>query len=190
MRYIKVFEKYQSDEEIHEICNYFGITNYTINNGVVDVDGDVYLSHSKLTKLPLLFGSVTGCFNCRENRLTSLEGCPTSVGKYFDCSDNKLKSLEGCPTSVGGNFFCNFNKIIELLWINRIGNLYCNANPIDNIWNLFRNETKIELFNYMDPIRPPEKKGGLPIVYLTVLNAFLEQIGKEPVTTVKGYKCI
>ena len=43
MKYIKLFESFQSDEEIHLICKKYGIENYTINNGVVDVNGDVHL---------------------------------------------------------------------------------------------------------------------------------------------------
>jgi len=40
-------------EEIHRICEEYGIKNYTINSdGSIDVDGGVDLSWRGLTKLP------------------------------------------------------------------------------------------------------------------------------------------
>ncbi len=253
MKYLKIFENYQSDEEIHEICKKYSIDNYTIVDGRVNVDENVYLSHMKLTKLPLLFGVVTGYFYCSGNELTSLEGCPTSVGGNFDCSGNELTSLEGCPTSVGGNFDCSYNElislkgcpknitgafncqenyltsleggpenvtlsfncrsnklaslehcpknvggsfnfrcnnVIELVGIGKIGGyLDCYDNPVVELWR-FIDTSKIELFNYFDPVRPPEKEGDLPIIYLTVFNSYLEQIGEDSVAEVKGYKCL
>ena len=114
MKYLKVFENYQSDEEIHEICKLYNIVNYTINNGLVDVDGDVNLYTECLTELPLKFGKVTGYFECSNNLLTSLEGAPKTVGGRFDCSSNKLTSLEGCSEKVGGDFCCKNNQLTSL----------------------------------------------------------------------------
>ena len=57
MKHLKLFEKF---EDIDVICKKYGIRNYTINNGVVDVDGDVNLSVQALSGLPLKFGKVTG----------------------------------------------------------------------------------------------------------------------------------
>ena len=92
---------------IDEICEYYGIKNYTINpDNTIDVDGNVYLSRIGLTKLPLKFNKVTGYFSCSVNKLTSLEGCPIWVGGRFHCWDNRLTSLEGCPSYVGGYFYC------------------------------------------------------------------------------------
>lgn len=126
----------ESNQDIHSICKQFNIQNYTINDdGSIDVDGSVYISYKKLTKLPLKFRNVSGDFDCHNNQLTTLEGCPKSVGGYFycsnnqltslvggpksvggdfNCSDNKLTSLEGCPQSVGGNFSCHNNKLTSL----------------------------------------------------------------------------
>jgi len=71
MKNLKLFESF---EDIDSICSEYNITNYTINNGLVDVDGSVNLHKQKLTKLPLKFGKVTGGFFCSNNKLTSLEG--------------------------------------------------------------------------------------------------------------------
>ena len=87
----------------------FGIANYTINDDLtIDVNGDVELDHKSLTCFPsfIKFNEVSGSFDCGNNQITSLKGCPTIVGGDFYCDNNQLTSLEGCPTTVGGNFYC------------------------------------------------------------------------------------
>jgi hypothetical protein len=91
----------------------FGITNYTINDDLtIDVKGDVELDHKSLTCFPsfIKFNKVSGYFDCANNQLTSLEGCPTIVGGSFYSSRNQLISLEGCPATVGGGFYCHDNN--------------------------------------------------------------------------------
>ena len=57
---------------IDEICEKYGIKNYTINDdGSIDVDSDVYLNGSNLTQIPLKFNKVTGDFYCYNNSLLS-----------------------------------------------------------------------------------------------------------------------
>ena len=68
MKHIKEYNEYK---DIDAICQRYGITNYTINNGLVDVDASVDLASRKLTKLPLQFGKVTGNFFCGNNQLTT-----------------------------------------------------------------------------------------------------------------------
>lgn len=152
MRYIKLYESYK---EIESLCDTFYIRNYTINNGLVDVDGDVNISISGrgLTKMPLKFGEINGNFKCSTNRLTSLEGCPNKVFGNFDisynrledmnnspsvvdgdftCSTNRLTSLIGCPVKVGGSFYCSDNKLKTLEGCPKIvgENFYCHSNKL------------------------------------------------------------
>jgi len=190
MKYIKLFESFQSDEEIHLICKKYGIENYTINNGVVDVNGDVHLDDKGLAKIPLNFGVVGGNFICRNNQLTSLEGCPSHVGGNFYCYHNQLTSLEGCPSGVGGNFICSNNQLTSLEGCPSGvgGDFWCGNNPVHNIWKLISSDDKfnseiIDLFNDYDPIR----EDG---IILDRLNDFLKAIGKEPVDGVVGYEII
>ena len=167
MKYLKPYNKlFENNQSIHDICSKYGIENYTINDdGSIDVNGDVNLSSRNLTKLPLKFRNVSGDFNCHDNQLRSLEGAPQSVGGHFSCYDNKLTSLEGAPQSVGGGF-------------------YCINNPVFNIWKLFQDFDKIELFNDYDTLREID---GKPHVVLDRLNSFLMDIGKDPVEKVNGW---
>ena len=59
---------FESFNDIETTCKKYNIKNYTINtDGLVDVNGDVFLYNKGLTKLPLKFGKVTGYFGCRDN---------------------------------------------------------------------------------------------------------------------------
>jgi hypothetical protein len=114
MKHIKLFES-MTEIKVEKICKKYKIENWTLNpDGTVDVDGNVDLSRQRLSKLPLKFGRVTGYFDCSDNQLTSLEGCPTEVGESFHCDNNQLTSLEGCPTEIGGDFECYSNQLTSL----------------------------------------------------------------------------
>ena len=204
MKYLRLFENF---EDIDSICKKYGITNYTINpDGSIDVDGYVNLYNKGLTKIPLKFRNVSGYFYCNYNKLTSLEGCPESIGGDFSCNTNKLMSLEGCPESIGGHFYCSGNNLTSLEGCpksiggdfscngnnltsfdgcpqNIGGGFYCGGNPVYELWNLFRDYSKIELFNDYDIVRDDG-------IVIDRLNSFLEDIGKPSVKKVKGYNNI
>jgi hypothetical protein len=96
------------------ICKQYGINNYTINpDGSIDVDGSVNLWDKGLVELPLTFNKVSGWFDCGNNRLTTLKGCPRWVGDYFRCNYNNLTSLKFSPDYVGGDFYCRKNNLTD-----------------------------------------------------------------------------
>ena len=221
MKYLKLYENFiQTDSEIHELCKKYGITNYTINNGLVDVDGDVDLYDENLTKLPIKFGNVSGNFYCSSNQLTTLEGAPESVGDGFYCRNNQLTTLEGCPKSVGGNYYCSKNELTSLegtpesvgghfyCYNNNIykldfvpnykGVLYISQTPFFKVWKLIENTiekdyTLFDIFIEDAIIRDPGYQGdesGLPIIILDRLNDFLDLCKLPNVDEVEGYTCI
>ena len=108
---IKLFEQFNNEQEIREICKKYNIENYTINSdGSIDVEGDLYLFNLKLDKLPLIFNN-SGNFSCSHNNLTTLEGCPKRVNGNFDCYGNKITSLKGSPIIIDGNLYIEHNPI-------------------------------------------------------------------------------
>ncbi len=134
----KLFESTtrMSDQEIHRICREYSIRNYTINpDGSISVDGSVRLSSRSLKRIPLVFKEVSGNFNCYNNQLTSLRGCPEKIGGYFYCSYNQLTSLEGCPKEVGGNFDCGYNQLTSLEGCpEKVGGYFlCSYNQLTNL---------------------------------------------------------
>jgi hypothetical protein len=208
----KIFENNSSwidrVNNIHAICKKYRITNYTINDDdwSIDVNNNVYFQGLGLTKIPLKFRNVIGYFSCSNNQLTTLEGSPKHVGGYFSCSNNQLTSLEGSPKHVGGYFSCSNNQLTSLegapRYVGRyldcisnkittlehfpedIPDLLCSGNPIYNIWDLFMDTSKIEIFNEYDIIREVD---GKPAIVLDRLNAFLEEIEKPTVKGVDGW---
>jgi len=111
---------------------------WTVNpdTGLVDVNGRFEMNGVGAKDFKgIKFGTVLGGFDCSENELTSLEGCPiiadggfrcyknklTSLvggpkeSKYsYHCGNNLLTSLEGIPTKIRGSFKCSVNQITSL----------------------------------------------------------------------------
>lgn len=122
---------FKTYDETKNWLDKMSIDNYTINKDLtVDVDGNVYISNKKLKFIPVQFIYVSGSFECQNNELSSLKGCPYKVDNHFNCGDNKLTSLEYGPSIVnihGYNSYCCYNNNI----INLKGyptNLAYNAN--------------------------------------------------------------
>ena len=153
---IKLFEQFNNEQEIRDICREYGIEHYTINSdGSVDVMDLVRLYDLDLEKIPLKFGKTSSYFDVSKNKLTSLEGFPKEVysdimiyknkltslvglpeiiNDVINCSDNKLTSLEGLPMEVKG-LYCSNNKITTLKGAPMVidGDLDLRSNPISII---------------------------------------------------------
>ena len=186
MKYLKLFESF---EDIEEICKQYNISNYIINpDGSIDTN-DVYLSSKRLTKLPLKFNKVNGYFSCICN-LTTLEGSPIEVNSNFNCHHNRLTSFEFSPRIIRECFYCYNNNIKSFEYFPSFvkNNFYCFDNPIKEVWDLFRDTTKIELLNDFDIFR--DEDTNQPCIIMDRLNDFLLTIGKDPVKKVYGYKNI
>ncbi len=109
---IKLFEQFNNEQEIREICKKYKIENYTINpDGSIDVDGDVDLRYKLLYKLPLKFNRVNGSFFCYGNSLSNLDNSPVEVNGDFDCYDCSITSLIGSPIIVGKDLMLTDNPI-------------------------------------------------------------------------------
>ena len=135
MKRLKIFENYQTEEEVAKICKRYGIENWSINkDGLVDVAGHVNLSYKGLTKSPLKFGIISGEFDCSNNYLTTLEGAPQSVGN-FSCFSNYLTTLEGAPQSVGESFYCHSNNLTTLKGAPEsvVGDFWCHNNRLTTL---------------------------------------------------------
>lgn len=89
------------------------IKHFVINDDLtINVNGDVNLSFTRMEEFPtfIQFNKVNGSFDCSENRMTTLRGCPRIVTGNFYCYNNRLSSLQNCPEVVKGKFFCHGNN--------------------------------------------------------------------------------
>jgi hypothetical protein len=137
MKHLRKYKIFESNTEIDKICRKYDIKNYTINSdNSVDVDNGVYLLDKKLESIPLNFNIVNGYFDCDDNNLTSLKGCPVRVGNYFSCYSNELTSLQYSPQYMeNGDFYCRSNKIESLQYCTELirGNFYCSYNKLTSL---------------------------------------------------------
>jgi len=141
---------FESFNEIHKICQKYGIENYTINtDGTIDVGGHVDLSDTDLEKLPLKFRNVSGDFYCNDNNLTTLEGAPKSVGGHFSCRKNNLTTLVGAPQSVSGDFYCYGNPFDVITKMFPNSKEFFNAN---NYWDFFAGGNKIRKLRFKEAL--------------------------------------
>ena len=112
MKYLKKFNE-EFGWSVEEWCEGCDIKRYEIEDGLVNVDGDVNISNKGFEKIPIQFGKVTGNFSCGYNQLISLKGSPVEVGGYFHCVKAQLITLEGLSKVVSA-IFCNLNKLTSL----------------------------------------------------------------------------
>jgi hypothetical protein len=140
MNHIKPYKIYELNSDIEPINSISKEQNeflksvvkgeWKLNSeGLVDVQGNVNCSKMGISDFKgIKFGRVSGYFDCSNNNLESLEGCPKEVVYGFLCYKNpirsligspskcwnfissnckELKSLEGCPQIVTGDFICS-----------------------------------------------------------------------------------
>lgn len=117
-------------------CERMNLQNYTVrDDGIVDVDGNVNISHKSLEVIPIQFGHVSGNFSCQNNKLITLKGCPITIDGNFSCASNEIFLLNHSPKEVGGHYFCNNNKLISLKGIPKKinGTFMCAQNSLKTL---------------------------------------------------------
>jgi hypothetical protein len=195
MKHLRLFEYFDTDiDDINEICYRNDIKHYTINpDGSIDVNEDVSFRYHSLKKLPLKFNKINGNFYCKGNqraKLTSLEGSPVEVNGSFFCNRNRLTSFEFSPKIIRGDFDCEYNNIKTFEYFPSYvkSRFWCKFNPVYEVWDLFRDTTKIELLNDFDIFR--DEDTDQPAIVMDRLNDFLLTIGRDSVEKVDFYKNI
>jgi hypothetical protein len=99
--------------QFNYILQHLDIKNYTIKDGLIDVDSSVDISKKRLSIIPISFGHIKGDFSCKDNHITSLKGSPISVSGCFDCRNNKLTNLEYLPKKIGLSIYCEGNPDLK-----------------------------------------------------------------------------
>lgn len=104
-------------------------------DGRLDVYGDLHISDTNLTELPIKFGKIFGDFYCHNNKLTTLKNAPYFVAGDFNCYNNELTNLKFGPSDVGGFYSCQQNKIMSLEGAPKIihGNFNCFLNKLTTL---------------------------------------------------------
>ncbi len=115
-----------TNQEIKDICNYYGIYGYTINSdGSIDVEGNVMLYSKDLKSIPIKLNKVNGYFDCEYNKLTDLENFPNEISGSVYLTGNNLKNLKGFG-KVGGITYLLGNPLESLEGYNGdINKVFC-----------------------------------------------------------------
>ena len=133
--------------------------------------------------------SITNC------GLDSLKNLPTKyVGKDFDCSSNNLQTFEGLPEHIVGDINADSNDIYTCEFLENFeGDVSLYLNPVQYVQFLNGNFVQTlqeilisnsendmyDLFRACDPIHPPLKEGGKPILYINRMEAFANELDIE-----------
>lgn len=113
--YEAVFKAPSKEEKIKNKIDYIK-KSIKIRDSKYEYDDDLDLSHWDLKSLldfPYQFSKVNGLFNCSDNQLTSLKGCPEIV-ENFSCTNNQLKNLQYSPKKIDGWYDCSDNQLVTL----------------------------------------------------------------------------
>jgi hypothetical protein len=106
------------------------IKSYIINDNLtISSKEGVYLYSKNLEFFPyyIQFGKIKGPFNCGDNKLTTLRGCPFKVTGSFICDNNLLDNLKYAPKHVGLSFYCKHNLIeFSEEYVRKVCNVYAN----------------------------------------------------------------
>lgn len=216
MKHLKIFENFNNVQNIEQLCKTYidsntankkrineGTLSYEINNNIVDVVGTLTLDLENLDEIPFKLGTVNDTIFIKGDIL-SLKNSPREVKFAFNIGAcNNITSLIDGPEYVGGFYHLNSLKIDNFSGIAKplktdytmTTRSYDSWN-ISNVLRLFLPERErdyflidhkayddMEWFSYYDPIRGNE-------IVIDKLNTFLEDIGRNPVKEVKGYKSI
>lgn len=130
--------------------------------------------------------SITNC------GLDSLKDLPTKyVGKDFVCNSNNLQTFDGLPEYIGGDidadsndiYTCDFLENFEgdvSLYLNPVQYVqFSSGNFIQTLQEILTSNSEndiYDLFKSCDPIHPPLKKYGKPIIYINRIEAFANEL--------------
>ncbi len=102
---------------------------------ILTVNNRVDISGYGIETIPAQFQEVTGYFDCSDNSLRSLKGCPKYIRMEFDCSLNNLASLQYGPTVVEKDYKCHQNLLESLEHGPKrvLGRFNCNSNQLSSL---------------------------------------------------------
>lgn len=90
----------------------------SIQDNVVGIIGNCRLKPTPIQHqwdtLPITFSTVSGDFECGDEELLTLKGCPSYVGGQFWCAGNELKNLIGGP-EYATDYNCSRNSNMHSL---------------------------------------------------------------------------
>ncbi len=175
--------------------NFFIELSYSINDFIDKfperVEGKLRIENCGLNSLENLPTKYVGNkFICSSNNLETLEGLPEYIGgtpcSHIDASSNDIYTLEGLE-NYKGDVGLYLNPIEYIKFYDKQSDHFIKLENliIDTIISrdspdvLKDTYANLDIFRACDPIHPPLSKGGKPILYLSRMEAFANQLNLE-----------
>jgi hypothetical protein len=141
------------------LLNILDKNDYVLNKRKLTIDTytTVNITENDITEFPefIKFNHISGGFQCNNNELITLKGCPIVVSGSFICSWNNLSNLMYGPKLVQIDYMASHNKLTSLQGLGVIkqsldlsnnfledlkgipetinGSLYIHGNPIKSL---------------------------------------------------------
>jgi hypothetical protein len=96
-----------------------------IKNRNVKITGVRTILIKETSKLPCNIVEITGDLEISHCKLITLEGCPEKVNESFFCNENELKSLEHGPKFVKDKYQAQFNPLTTLEFLPIEAGTFC-----------------------------------------------------------------
>ncbi len=144
---IKRFSLFESQQNIKDLCDTYGIRHYTIHSdNSISVNGDVDLSGVfRLRDMSIpndnsisVNGDVdlSGVFRLRDMSIPNeLPIKFREVSGYFNCCNSQLTSLYNFPNVIGDSLDCSMNRLTSLEYCPKEvgGHFYCHDNYLESL---------------------------------------------------------
>lgn len=115
-------------------------------------NGRMNMSDMQLKNIPVKFRKVEGGFDCSENKLTTLKGCPNEIGGLFSFHSNNIYIIDKFPQGADGIMHFG-NPVAEII------NLF-HERKLEKETGFFVNYQlkACEMFKYFGPVRKEGSK--------------------------------
>lgn len=133
---------------IEEFCGKYNIRNYTVVDGLINVNGKVNLWQIGENKIPYKFGTVDGYFEISFSMLSTLEGLPNIIKGNLFMVNSSLKKLDYLPNKVTGLVDLSFNQLSDLYSLKGLdcGKINVDSNPVGYLYK-FGIMEEVDAFN-------------------------------------------
>ena len=159
----------------------YGINSF-IDKFPERVDGKLTIKDCGLDSLKDLPTKYVGNkFSCNSNNLQTLEGLPEYIGDDIDADSNDIYTFDGLE-NYEGQISVYLNPIQNIRFYDKVDDYYCNLQNLiveTSVHNRYDRDSNLDVFKSCDPIRPPLKEGGKPIIYLNRMQSFASELDIE-----------
>lgn len=152
----------------------------------VDIKESLYLNDENLDKIPMYFNHVEGDVELSHNKLTSLKGAPQKIDGSFFIYNNELKSLDYLPKYVGNIIVMDtvdekeFQKLDKMEYFKEVRLLFEKNSPPPSYFIKKQYDTHIDSYKI--------KERSMLCITFDEFKSYMEKINLEKIIHVADEK--